>query len=80
MEPRTPISQTEHAREQRARGADMQDAARHSRSSARVMVKAAADMRRTARTAVDCARQHLSGLADETLLDDTLGRTTSAQG
>ena len=71
MEPRSPISQIEHAQEQRIRGADMQDVARHSRTSARVMVKAAADMRRTARAAVDSARQHLSGLADEESLEDT---------
>ena len=65
MEPRSPISQIEqHAHEQRIRGADMQDVAHHSRTSARVMVQAAADMRRMAREAVDRARQHLSGLAD----------------
>jgi hypothetical protein len=43
------------------------------------MVQAAADMRRTARGAVDRARQHLSGLADEESLGTTPGRTTSEQ-
>ena len=77
MEPCSPISQIEHAQKQRIRGADMQDVARRSRTSAQDMVKAAADMRRTARAAVDRARQHLSGLADEESLENTAGRTIS---
>lgn len=65
MEPRSPISHIEQrAHEQRIRGADMQDVARRSRTSAQAMVQAAADMRRMAREAVERARQHLSGLAD----------------